>query len=106
MPVLPPDPDDLARAIVRRFHPERVVLFGSRARGEAGAESDTDLFVEMETDLRPPERIANILAVFGLRAWALDVVVYTPAEVRRLRGVPGSLLSEIEAQGRVLYARA
>lgn len=105
MPGRAPDPDDLTRVIVDRLKPERVILFGSRARGRATAESDTDLFVEMETERRPPERIADVLALFGLRAWPLDVVVYTPAEVRRLRGIPGSLLGEIEAHGRVLYAR-
>lgn len=101
----PPDADALARRIVERLDPARVVLFGSRARGE-DAPGDTDLFVEMETDRRPPERVADVLAVFGLRTWPLDVVVYTSAEVVRLRGVPTSLLNEIEASGRVLYERA
>ncbi len=101
----PPDVDALARRIVERLAPTRVVLFGSRARGE-DAPGDTDLFVEMETDRRPPERVADVLAVFGLRPWPLDVVVYTPAEVARLRRVPTSLLNEIEASGRVLYERA
>jgi predicted nucleotidyltransferase len=36
--------------IVERFHPERIVLFGSRAHGEARSDSDLDLFVKMETD--------------------------------------------------------
>lgn len=92
--------------IVARFRPQRVVLFGSRARGAAGPESDLDLFVEMETARRPPERAADVAALFGLRPWALDVVVYTPAEVARLRGVRGTLLAQIEAEGRVLYERA
>lgn len=100
-----PDPHALAHVIVRRFGPRRVVLFGSHARGEATAESDIDLFVEMETDRRPPDRIADVVALFGLRPWPLDVVVYTPAEVRRLRGIPGSLLAEIESEGRILYER-
>ena len=60
----------------------------------------------METDARPPERAANVAALFGLRRWALDVVVYTPEEVERLRGVGGTLLAQIEADGRVLYERA
>ncbi len=100
-----PDPDALAREIVSRFHPRRVVLFGSRARGD-DAPGDTDLFVETESDQRPPERAAEVSAVFGLRRWPLDVVVYTPAEVERLRGVPGSLVAQVEAEGRLLYERA
>lgn len=38
-----------ARRIVAQFHPQRIVLFGSRARGESRPESDVDLFVEIET---------------------------------------------------------
>ncbi|MFH1023551.1 MAG: nucleotidyltransferase domain-containing protein [Planctomycetota bacterium] len=90
--------------IVERFHPRRVLLFGSRARGDAGAGSDFDLFIEMESDKKPPERAVEIDSLFGLRKWAMDVVVYTPAEVARLRNVRGTLLSVIEAEGEVLYA--
>ncbi|HXO22539.1 MAG TPA: nucleotidyltransferase domain-containing protein [Thermoanaerobaculia bacterium] len=96
----------VTRQIVERFNPERIVLFGSRARGEAKSESDLDLFVEMATDRRPPERAVEIASIFGLRSWPLDVVVYTPAEVERLRNVRGTLLSVIEAEGRLLYERS
>lgn len=97
---------EITRRIVERFHPRRIVLFGSGARGEAGPESDLDLFIEMESDLRPPERAAEVAALFGLRHWPLDVVVYTPQEVERLRGVQGTLLSVIEREGHVLYERS
>jgi len=96
---------DITSTILKKFKPKRVVLFGSHARGEAGEDSDLDLFVEMESDRRPPERAIEVSAVFGLRPWSLDVVVYTPAEVARLKKVPGTLLSIIEAEGEVLYER-
>jgi hypothetical protein len=48
----------------------------------------------------------EIASIFGLRPWPLDVVVYTPAEVERLRNVRGTLLSIIEAEGRLLYERS
>jgi predicted nucleotidyltransferase len=95
----------VTRQIVERFHPERIVLFGSRARGEARSDSDLDLFIEMATDRRPPERAMEVASIFGLRSWPLDVVVYTPAEVKRLRKVQGTLLSVIESEGRLLYER-
>lgn len=89
--------------IVEKFGPKRVILFGSHARDEHREDSDLDLFVEMESDLRPPERAVQVSAIFGLRTWSLDVVVYTPSEVNRLRHVRGTLLSIIESEGRVLY---
>lgn len=93
----------VTNTIVERFHPRRIILFGSRARGEARPDSDVDLFVEMESTRRPPERAIEVSSVFGLRPWPLDVVVYTPDEVKRLRRVRGTLLSIIEREGTVLY---
>lgn len=96
----------LTRLLVERFGAKRVVLFGSRARGDARADSDYDVFVEMESNDRPPERNARILAAIGLRHWSLDLVVYTPEEARRVRRMAGSLLSIIDAEGRVLHDAA
>ena len=98
--------EKIAQTIIERFNPVRVILFGSHARGQETEDSDLDLFVEMETDRRPPERAIEVSAVFGLRPWSLDVVVYTPAEVERLRKVKGTLLSVIEAEGEVLHERS
>jgi predicted nucleotidyltransferase len=95
--------EQVTRTIVEQFHPKRIVLFGSHARGDAGSDSDLDVFIEMQTSRRPPERAIEVSAAFGLRPWPLDVVVYTPEEVQRLRGVSGTLLSVIEKEGKVLY---
>lgn len=97
--------EQVAKTIVERFHPRRIILFGSHARGDASPESDIDLFVEMESAKRPPERVMEIQAAFGPRRWSMDVLVYTPSEVARLRGVTGTLLSTIEREGHVLYER-
>lgn len=97
---------EITQKIVDRFHPRRIILFGSRARGQADRESDIDLFVEMESDLSPPERAIEVDRVFGLRNWALDLFVYTPQEAEARRDVHGTLMSTIEAEGRLLYERA
>jgi predicted nucleotidyltransferase len=97
--------EQITRTVVERFHPRRIILFGSQARGEATSESDLDLFIEMETEARPPERAVEVSSIFGLRPWSLDVVVYTPEEVQRLRKINGTLVSVIEAEGKVLYER-
>jgi len=100
-----PPVDEIVRRIVTAFHPRRIVMFGSRARGHTGPDSDLDLFVEMDSDKSPPERAIEVSRLFGLRRWALDLVVYTPQEVQRIRGVHGTLLSTIESEGQVLYER-
>ena len=97
--------EQITRTIIERFHPRRIILFGSQARGEATSESDLDLFIEMETQARPPERAVEVSSIFGLRPWSLDVFVYTPEEVQRLRKINGTLVSVTEAEGKVLYER-
>jgi predicted nucleotidyltransferase len=95
--------EHVTKTIVERFRPRRIMIFGSPARGEAGPDSDLDLFIEMDTPRRPPERAIEVSEAFGLRPWPMDIVVYTPEEVRRLRHVNGTLLSVIEKEGKVLY---
>jgi predicted nucleotidyltransferase len=97
--------EQITGTIVDRFHPRRIILFGSQARGEATSESDLDLFIEMDTQARPPERAVGVSSIFGLRPWSLDLVVLTPDEVQRLRKINGTLVSVIEAEGKVLYER-
>ncbi len=87
--------EKIAATIVEKFNPVRVVVFGSHVRGEAKDDSDLDLFLEMETDRRPRRGLS---AVFGLHPWSVDVVVYTPAEVERLRNIRGTLLPAIETE--------
>ncbi|MBX3331045.1 MAG: nucleotidyltransferase domain-containing protein [Nitrospira sp.] len=95
--------EHVTKTIVERFRPKRIMVFGSHARGEAGPDSDLDLFIEMDTPRRAPDRAIEVSEVFGLRPWPMDIVVYTPEEVRRLRNITGTLLSVIEKEGKVLY---
>jgi predicted nucleotidyltransferase len=95
--------EHVTKTIVERFRPKRIMVFGSHARGDARPDSDLDLFIEMDTSRRPPERAIEVSEVFGLRSWPMDIVVYTPEEVRRLRSLNGTLLSVIEKEGKVLY---
>jgi predicted nucleotidyltransferase len=97
--------DYITTTIVECFKPERIILFGSHARGEAEADSDFDLYIEMPSTLRLPERASLISAAFGLRPWSLDLIVYTPQEAARLRQMEGSFLRQIESEGQVLYER-
>ncbi len=103
--MIEPPVQDIVRRIVEAFAPRRVVLFGSRARGTARPDSDVDLMIEMETPLSPADRALSILRLFGLRSWAMDVIVFTPYEIAAQRHSPTSLVRAIESEGKVLYER-
>jgi uncharacterized protein len=96
---------EVADRIVQAFHPKRIILFGSQARGDAKPDSDIDVMVEMETDLSFYSRIPPVTEIFGLRKWSMDLIVVTPEEVENDRDVNGTLINLVEREGRVLYER-
>ncbi len=101
--------NDLLGEIVRRMRaagdPERIILFGSHARGDARPDSDIDLFIVEESDLpryrRSPKYYLALAGVFPSK----DILVYTPSEVDEWRTVPNALTTVALREGRVLYAR-
>ena len=95
--------DIMTDRIVRGFQPERIILFGSHARGDAHDESDIDLLVVMPdgTDRRQIA-IAIHSALSGLGV-AKDVVVTTPDLIARYGDLVGTVLRPALREGKVLY---
>jgi predicted nucleotidyltransferase len=89
--------------IVQKFHPRRIILFGSRARGEAQPDSDYDVLVEMETELPFHARMTSVYRAFGLRQLPMDVLVFTPDEMTEERSKVYSVAKIAEREGKVLY---
>lgn len=100
---------ELTRAtklIVRNYHPQRVILFGSLARGRVHEWSDIDLAIVKETRRRFLDRIGDVLRRVRPHV-AFNVVVYTPREVAQMEAdVPSFWTDEIVKPGKVLYDRA
>ncbi|RPI06723.1 MAG: nucleotidyltransferase domain-containing protein [Zetaproteobacteria bacterium] len=98
--------DGMVRRIVERFDPERVILFGSHARGVAGPDSDVDLLVVMPVSGSKREQQLEIrLALRGFPI-AKDVVVTTPEEFARRQTIPGTIERPAAREGKLLYARS
>ncbi len=92
----------LVPRIVEALHPDRVILFGSAARGRAGEMSDIDLCVIADTDLKFHDRMGLVLGLYqGQRE--LQVLVYTPEEWRRMLAEGRDFIRTIRDEGRVLY---
>jgi predicted nucleotidyltransferase len=97
-------PRDLLDPVVEYFQPRQVILFGSRARGEATRDSDIDLLVVVDDDT-PPEKLtwqAGYEAHRSLRHTA-DVFPMRAETFERYRGIVGTLAAEADADGIVVY---
>lgn len=83
--------------------PHKVILFGSRARGEAKSGSDYDLLVIESSDLPRYRRAAKYRkALTGVCA-AKDIIVWTPEEIAEWRNVPNAFITTALNEGVVLY---
>ena len=90
------------RSVVREFRPERVIMFGSAAAGNASEDSDVDLLVVMQTDKRPVQQALEIRRRIPC-SFPLDLLVKTPQEVERRVALHDFFVTTILAEGKVLY---
>ena len=97
--------EHVIRTIVDGVSPERIILFGSHADGTADEDSDLDLLVIADMQGAPPRRAARVYALFDPYPCPMDILVYTPAEVKRYRNWASLVLSKALAEGKVLYER-
>ncbi|MFN2421703.1 MAG: excisionase family DNA-binding protein [Gemmatimonadota bacterium] len=98
--------DEMVRRIVEQFDPERIILFGSHARGDPGPDSDVDLLVVMEFEgLKREKQIEIRVALHDIRV-PKDIVVATPDEIERYRDIIGTIIRPALREGRTLYERA
>ncbi len=97
---------EMVDRIVRGFSPRKIILFGSRARGTATAESDVDLLVVTDRPgSRRQQAVAIDLALADIRV-AKDVLVVGTEELERERDVVGTIAYPAWREGIVLYDRA
>lgn len=96
---------EIVRRLVAAFRPERIYLFGSKARGEPGPDSDYDVMVVVPDDA-PPERRRSRLAYQVLRGTgtAADVLVWTSRSFESRLHLVCSLPATVQREGKLLYA--
>lgn len=94
---------DLAASIAREFHPQRIILFGSHARGEATPDSDVDLLVLMPRNGQT--RHAQITAILTRchLGFPVDVLVRTREEFEERLAMNDWFMRDIQREGKVLY---
>jgi predicted nucleotidyltransferase len=93
----------VAERIGRDFRPRKVILFGSYAGGKPTEDSDVDLLVIMPLRGDPVYKSVEI-ALAARPGFPMDILVRTPAEVRKRLAWNDSFIRDIMEKGKVLYA--
>jgi len=98
--------EDMVHRLVEAIDPDRIILFGSRARGDMQSDSDVDLLV-IKPSLDPPHRrvIAAYRALAGLCV-PKDILWRTPEEVEDWKGVNNYVTTRALREGKVLYEKS
>lgn len=92
----------LARQIAKQFKPQKIILFGSYARGNPRPESDVDLLVVMDTKMREVEQSIQICQQLDYM-FGLDLIVYTPKHLKERVKMGDWFLRDVLKEGKVLY---
>ena len=88
---------------LKRYKPEKIIVFGSYARGEVDECSDLDFVVIKKTNKRFMERLIEVAKLIDNDLGKVDVFVYTPREFREMveRGNP--FIEEVSKDGKIVY---
>lgn len=95
--------EEVVRRIVAVARPERIILFGSAARGEMGPNSDIDLLVVKSGNYHRRDLAGQVYRnLFGV-GQAVDVVVVTPEDIDRHRNSLSTVIGPALEEGEVIY---
>jgi len=95
--------EEIVRRIVGVARPERIILFGSAARGEMGPHSDIDLLVIKRGEFDYGRLVGDIYMHLHGVGQAVDVILATPEQVERYRDVPYLVISAALREGKEVY---
>jgi predicted nucleotidyltransferase len=100
MPVI----ERIVRRIVASIHPQRVILFGSRARGDAAPDSDVDMLVVVD-DVHARHAVAvRVREAIGPEALPVDIIIRDQQELSHRARLPGSVERAAMREGLIIYA--
>lgn len=95
----------MVQSILAIGNPQKIILFGSRARGDAQPDSDYDILIIEPSNLPRYQRAAPYRRALVGTCLAKDIVVWTPEEVTEWRDVPNAFITTALREGIVLYER-
>jgi predicted nucleotidyltransferase len=93
----------IKQRLVDAFHPDRIIIFGSQARGTADARSDVDILVICRFEGKRRQLMLEMDRALDDLDNAFDILISTPEEFERDRHIPGTISRYAQKEGKVLY---
>jgi uncharacterized protein len=97
--------DEMVNRILEATSPDKIVLFGSRARGDARPNSDYDLLIIKESNEPRYKRSAPLYTKLASLPVEVEIMVYTPEEVAEWSQVPQAFVTTALREGVAVYER-
>ncbi len=95
--------ENITTQIIEKYHPDKIILFGSAARGQIGPDSDADfLIIKKDTPYYGADRIRELSRMIE-RNIPVDLLVYRPDEYEKRLKSGDPFLKAIVKEGKVLY---
>ena len=95
----------LKKTIIEVEQPDRIILFGSYAYGEPREDSDLDILVVKDYTMPRHKRGKDVLKALSYIRFPLDIVFYTPAEIKKWRHTSLAFITTVMSKGKILYER-
>lgn len=96
----------LVKRLVENLDVEKIVLFGSYVSGTPTKDSDLDLLIMLNTKKKGIARYAMVSELLEPRKIPMDIIVKTPAEIKKREGYFDPFLRSVMTEGKVLYEKA
>jgi len=96
--------EKIKRKIVQGYRPKKIILFGSFAQGKPTKDSDLDLFIIKESRKDPLQRCYEVRKMIE-PILPLDLLVFTPQEVKKRLKLGDFFIKRIINKGRLLYEK-
>jgi len=95
--------DSITQKLIRDYKPQKIILFGSGAKGKTGPTSDIDMLIIKKTRKRFVDRIGEVLNLVD--STRLEPLVYTPQELQSRLASQDFFINEVLKTGKTLYAK-
>lgn len=97
----------ITEQLKKKYRPEKIILFGSRAWSRHTSSSDVDMFIIKSTDKSFPQRICEVYRVLREIRYKIpfEPIVYTPEEVKNRLELGDFFVKKILTKGKILYER-